>query len=89
MRVPAILPGREVLVREMDPQVFEQISDVATLPGIVEASSAMPDAHRGDGLPIGGVATFDLIFFNFDGSRRRRSARIAPRADPIHPFSET
>ena len=73
----------------MDPQVFEQISDVATLPGIVEASSAIPNAHRGDGFPIGGVATFDLILSNLDGSSRRRSARIAPRADPIHPFSET
>src|SRR5512135_2748189 len=38
-----------------------KISDVATLPGIVEASSAMSGAHRSDGLPIGEVATFDVI----------------------------
>ncbi|TKS61270.1 MAG: hypothetical protein EWM72_00757 [Nitrospira sp.] len=34
-------------------------SDVATLPGIVQASYAMPDAHWGYGFPIGGVAAFD------------------------------
>jgi tRNA-splicing ligase RtcB len=33
--------------------------NVATLPGIVQASYAMPDAHWGYGFPIGGVAAFD------------------------------
>jgi tRNA-splicing ligase RtcB len=33
--------------------------NVATLPGIVKASYAMPDAHWGYGFPIGGVAAFD------------------------------
>jgi len=32
---------------------------VATLPGIVQACYAMPDAHWGYGFPIGGVAAFD------------------------------
>ena len=43
----------------MDPKVYEQLTNVATLPGIVRASYAMPDAHWGYGFPIGGVAAFD------------------------------
>src|SRR5690606_22930629 len=43
----------------MDDKVREQVSNVATLPGIVKASFALPDAHWGYGFPIGGVAAFD------------------------------
>jgi tRNA-splicing ligase RtcB len=43
----------------MDDKVYEQVVNVATLPGIVSASYAMPDAHWGYGFPIGGVAAFD------------------------------
>ncbi len=43
----------------MDDKVFEQAVNVASLPGIVRASYAMPDAHWGYGFPIGGVAAFD------------------------------
>ncbi|WP_255306114.1 RtcB family protein [Streptomyces sp. Wb2n-11] len=32
---------------------------MATLPGIVSASCAMPDIHRGYGFPVGGVAEAD------------------------------
>ena len=59
MRVPAILYGDEDLIRSLDDKVVEQASNVATLPGIVKASYAMPDAHWGYGFPIGGVAAFD------------------------------
>lgn len=59
MRVPAIIYADEDLIRDMDDKVYEQASNVATLPGIVEASYAMPDAHWGYGFPIGGVAAFD------------------------------
>ena len=59
MRVPARLFGTKSLISQLEPQVFEQISNVATLPGIVDASYAMPDAHWGYGFPIGGVAAFD------------------------------
>lgn len=59
MRVPGVICATERLVREMDDKVFEQVSNVATLPGIVKASFAMPDAHWGYGFPIGGVAAFD------------------------------
>ncbi len=59
MRVPAIIYADEALIREMDDKVYEQIANVAGLPGIVRACYAMPDAHWGYGFPIGGVAAFD------------------------------
>jgi len=59
MRVPGILYGDEALIRAMDDKVAEQVANVASLPGIVGASYAMPDAHWGYGFPIGGVAAFD------------------------------
>jgi tRNA-splicing ligase RtcB len=59
MRVPAVIYADEALIREMDDKVFEQLTNVATLPGIVEAAYAMPDAHWGYGFPIGGVGAFD------------------------------
>jgi tRNA-splicing ligase RtcB len=59
MRVPAIIYGSEALIRDMDDKVYDQATNVATLPGIVKASYAMPDAHWGYGFPIGGVAAFD------------------------------
>src|SRR5512147_373114 len=59
MRVPAVLYANEKLIRNMDAKVYEQIVNVATLPGIQKAAYAMPDAHWGYGFPIGGVAAFD------------------------------
>ena len=59
MRVPGIIYADEALIRAMDTKVYEQVTNVATLPGIVSASYAMPDAHWGYGFPIGGVAAFD------------------------------
>ena len=59
MRVPAVIFADQALIRDMDDKVFEQLTNVATLPGIVQAAYAMPDAHWGYGFPIGGVAAFD------------------------------
>lgn len=59
MRVPAVLYADENLVRDMDDKVRQQVCNVASLPGIVGAAYAMPDAHWGYGFPIGGVAAFD------------------------------
>jgi tRNA-splicing ligase RtcB len=59
MRVPVIIYADEQLIRDMDDKVYEQAVNVAALPGIVQASYAMPDAHWGYGFPIGGVAAFD------------------------------
>ena len=59
MRVPAIIYADEMLLRDMDDKVRSQLQNVATLPGIIDAAYAMPDAHWGYGFPIGGVAAFD------------------------------
>jgi tRNA-splicing ligase RtcB len=59
MRVPAVLYADEALLDEMDDKVRWQLCNVASLPGIVGAAYAMPDAHWGYGFPIGGVAAFD------------------------------
>src|ERR671918_1167019 len=59
MRVPAVIYADERLLHDMDDKVYEQVTNVAALPGIVGASYAMPDAHWGYGFPIGGVAAFD------------------------------
>lgn len=59
MHTDGVIFADEDLVRDMDDKVFEQVCNVAKLPGIVGASYAMPDAHWGYGFPIGGVAAFD------------------------------
>lgn len=59
MRVPGIIFADETLIHEMDEKVYEQMINVACLPGIVKASYVMPDGHWGYGFPIGGVAAFD------------------------------
>jgi tRNA-splicing ligase RtcB len=59
MKVPGLIFASEPLVEEMDLKVYEQVSNVACLPGIQRFSIAMPDAHWGYGFPIGGVAAFD------------------------------
>lgn len=60
MRVPARIYATESLIRAMDEAVFEQISNVATLPGIIQYAFCMPDGHSGYGFPIGGVAAMDV-----------------------------
>jgi tRNA-splicing ligase RtcB (3'-phosphate/5'-hydroxy nucleic acid ligase) len=67
--IPAVPPMRvggvvyatsELLPERTQNQALEQVANVATLPGIVEASYAMPDIHWGYGFPIGGVAATDV-----------------------------
>jgi tRNA-splicing ligase RtcB (3'-phosphate/5'-hydroxy nucleic acid ligase) len=60
MRVPGVVFASQALLP--DPaadHAIEQVANVATLPGIVDASYAMPDMHWGYGFPIGGVAATD------------------------------
>jgi len=59
MLVPARIYATEMLLSEMDEGVFDQVSNVATLPGILGYSFCMPDGHWGYGFPIGGMAAFD------------------------------
>lgn len=60
MHVPARIYASEKIFNEMDSQVFEQLTNVATLPGIIRSACCMPDGHSGYGFPIGGVAAMDL-----------------------------
>jgi tRNA-splicing ligase RtcB len=60
MNVPGRVYATEKLFQTIEDGVFRQVENVAKLPGIVNASMAMPDAHYGYGFPIGGVAAFDM-----------------------------
>ncbi len=60
MRVPGLVYADERMLRQIvEEQALDQVANVATLPGIVGASLAMPDIHWGYGFPVGGVAAFD------------------------------
>jgi tRNA-splicing ligase RtcB (3'-phosphate/5'-hydroxy nucleic acid ligase) len=57
MRVPArVFASAELIEAIADDQSLEQLQNVATLPGVVEAAIAMPDIHQGYGFPVGGLA---------------------------------
>jgi tRNA-splicing ligase RtcB len=61
MRVPArVFADDEILEAIASDRSLEQLENVATLPGIVEAAIAMPDIHQGYGFPVGGVAAMEL-----------------------------
>ena len=60
MRTKGIIYLSSTLEDELESQSVEQVANVATLPGIIGASLAMPDIHTGYGFPIGGVAAFDI-----------------------------
>ena len=60
MRVPARIYGSRQILDAMDLHVFDQVTNVATLPGIVKHAFCMPDGHSGYGFPIGGVAAMDI-----------------------------
>ncbi len=60
MNVPARILSSDKLIGGIDEGVIDQITNVACLPGIQRYALCMPDAHRGYGFPIGGVAAFDL-----------------------------
>lgn len=61
MRVPGrVYATREVMSAPGQADVLAQVRNVATLPGIVRYSLAMPDIHFGYGFPIGGVAAFSV-----------------------------
>jgi tRNA-splicing ligase RtcB len=60
MRVKGIIYVDELLDKDLETQAIDQVANVATLPGIVKSSMAMPDVHTGYGFAIGGVAAFDL-----------------------------
>ena len=62
MRVDGVIYADEQLIAQIrHDQAPEQVANVATLPGILQHSLAMPDIHWGYGLPIGGVAATDPL----------------------------
>src|SRR5438876_5802565 len=57
MRVPArVFADAELIEAIVADRSLEQLQNVATLPGVVEAAFAMPDIHQGYGFPVGGLA---------------------------------
>lgn len=60
MKVEGIIYIDKNLEKYLEVDAIKQVANVATLPGIVKASIAMPDIHTGYGFAIGGVAGFDL-----------------------------
>ena len=61
MRVDGIIYADDKMIEDVrTDKAAQQVADVATLPGIVKHSLAMPDIHWGYGFPIGGVAATDI-----------------------------
>lgn len=60
MLVPARIYATPGILQTMDRGVFDQVTNVACLPGIARYALCMPDGHWGYGFPIGGVAAFDI-----------------------------
>jgi tRNA-splicing ligase RtcB len=61
MRVPArVFADEEMLAAIRSDASLDQLQNVATLPGIVDAAIAMPDIHQGYGFPVGGLAATEL-----------------------------
>jgi tRNA-splicing ligase RtcB len=61
MNVPGIVLASDKLMESIkQDKTLEQVKNVAKLPGIIEKSIALSDAHQGYGFPIGGVAAFDM-----------------------------
>ena len=86
LRLAVLLPG------EPGDQALQQVANVATLPGIVEASYAMPDVHWGYGFPIGGVAATEVGSRRGGLSRRRGLRHLVRGAAAGHrrsPETET
>jgi len=60
MLVPARIYASQTILQSMDSGVYDQLTNVACLPGIRRYALCMPDGHWGYGFPIGGVAAFDV-----------------------------
>jgi tRNA-splicing ligase RtcB len=60
MRVPGRFFLSDDLAGTLEEGALRQLANVATMPGLVGCSLAMPDIHWGYGFPIGGVGAFDL-----------------------------
>jgi tRNA-splicing ligase RtcB len=94
MRVPALIYADRAMIEHLEgDQAIEQAANVATLPGIVGRSLAMPDIHWGYGFPIGGVAAMrveDGVVspggVGFDINCGTRVITTALREDEVRPI---
>ena len=94
MRVNGLVFSNAELIKDVQgDQSLTQVANVATLPGIVGHSLAMPDIHWGYGFPIGGVAAFDLdegiispggVGYDINCGCRLMTTRL--KADEIRPL---
>ena len=94
MRVPGFIFSNSRLMKSLkEDQSLSQVANVATLPGIIGHSLAMPDMHWGYGFPIGGVAAFDMdegiispggVGYDINCGCRLMTTRL--RADEIRPM---
>lgn len=98
MRIEGLIFASTDLIRAIENDLtLMQVANVATLPGLVGRSLAMPDAHQGYGFAIGGVAAADMrsgvvsaggVGFDINcGVRLLRSdfrrADVAPKLDAL------
>ena len=61
MLIEGLIFANQPLIQQIGKDLtIDQVANVATLPGLVGRSLAMPDAHQGYGFCIGGVAAADL-----------------------------
>jgi tRNA-splicing ligase RtcB len=59
MNVDAKVFANQAIMKVMEDEAINQLSNVAMLPGVVAPVCAMPDAHVGYGLPMGAVGSFN------------------------------
>ncbi|MEW6407913.1 MAG: RtcB family protein [Patescibacteria group bacterium] len=59
MKVPGRIYAAESMLESIEDEAIGQVINVATLPGIVNYSLAMPDIHVGYGFVVGGVAAME------------------------------
>src|SRR3982750_654530 len=93
MRTDVLVFSSPVLIEHVKKdQSLAQAMNVATLPGIVGPSLAMPDIHQGYGFPIGGVAAMDCDFgvvspggVGFDINCGVRLVRTTLEEDEVRP----
>jgi len=98
MNIEGLIYASPELIKAIENDLtMMQVANVATLPGLVGRSLAMPDAHQGYGFAIGGVAAADVqkgvvsaggVGFDINcGVRLLRSAyrldEVKPKLDPL------
>jgi tRNA-splicing ligase RtcB len=59
MRVDARIIANKPLMNAIEDAAVQQLTNVATLPGVVNPVVGLPDMHWGYGLPMGAVGAFD------------------------------